>query len=83
MKDETTTYLFDDGTEPTVRRLPKGCDQQGRFPEAAEAATEVGQDDPDFYGREFYREELKAVLLCGVAVVAVVGGIAFLVGRFA
>jgi hypothetical protein len=78
MKDET--YIFDDGTEPTVRRLPRGCDQQGRYPEAAEAATEVGQQEPEFYGREFYREELKAVLLCGVAVVAVVGGIAFLVG---
>ena len=82
MKDETTTYLFDDGTEPTVRRVPKGCDQQGRFPEAAEAATEVGQE-PDFYGREFYREELKAVVLCGLGVIAVVGLIAFLVGRFA
>ena len=78
MKEET--YIFDDGTEPTVRRLPKGCDQQGRYPEAAEAATEVGQQEPDFYGREFYREELKAVLLCGLGVIAVVGVIAFLVG---
>lgn len=43
MKDET--YLFDDGTEPTVRRLPKGCDQPGRYPEAAHSATEVGADD--------------------------------------
>jgi hypothetical protein len=77
MKEET--YIFDDGTEPTVRRMPKGLDYQGRFPEAAEAATEVGQQEPDFYGREFYREELKAVLLCGVAVVAVVGVIAFVV----
>jgi hypothetical protein len=41
------TYIFDDGTEPTVRRLPKGCDQQGRYPEAAEAATEVGADDEE------------------------------------
>lgn len=80
MKEETT-YLFDDGTEPTVRRLPRGCDQQGRYPEAAEAATEVGQE-PDFYGRDFIREELRAVLMCGVAVIAVVGVIAFLVGRF-
>ena len=45
MKDET--YIFDDGTEPTVRRLPKGCDQQGRYPQAAEAATEVGADDEE------------------------------------
>jgi hypothetical protein len=63
-----------------MNKMPKGCDYQGRFPEAAEAATEVGQQEPDFYGREFYREELKAVLLCGVAVVALVGVIAFLVG---
>ena len=81
MKEET--YIFDDGTEPTVRRLPRGCDQQGRFPEAAEAATEVGQQEPDFYGRDFIREELKAVVLCGLGVIAVVGLIAFLVGRFA
>jgi hypothetical protein len=26
--------------------VPKGCDQQGRYPQAAEAATDVGQDDP-------------------------------------
>ena len=28
--------------------IPKGCDQQGRHPEAAEAATELGanQDEP-------------------------------------
>ena len=25
--------------------IPKGCDQQGRHPEAAAAATEVGADD--------------------------------------
>jgi hypothetical protein len=80
MKEET--YIFDDGTEPTVRRMPKGLDYQGRFPEAAEAATEVGQE-PDFYGRDFIREELKAVVLCGLGVIAVVGLIAFLVGRFA
>jgi hypothetical protein len=66
-----------------MSKMPKGCDQQGRFPEAAEAATDIGQEEPDFYGREFYREELRAVLLCGVAVVAVVGGIAFLVGVLA
>ncbi len=28
--------------------IPKGCDQQGRHPEAAEAATEVGiHDEPE------------------------------------
>jgi hypothetical protein len=38
---------FSDGTEPTVRRLPKGADQQGRYPEAAEAVTDIGQEDED------------------------------------
>ena len=71
MKDETT-YVFDDGTEPTVRRLPKGCDQQGRYPEAAEAATEVGHDDGP--------ETLGTLVLMGAAVVAAVGLIAFMVG---
>lgn len=26
---------------------PTGCDQQGRYPEAAEAATDIGADDFD------------------------------------
>jgi uncharacterized membrane protein len=28
--------------------IPKGCDQQGRYPEAAEAATEVGVEEEDY-----------------------------------
>ena len=80
MKEET--YLFDDGTEPTVRRMPRGCDQQGRYPEAAEAATEVGHE-PDFYSRQFMLEELGSLLAWALGVIAVVGVIAFLVGRFA
>lgn len=27
------------------KSLPKGCDYQGRHPEAAEACTEIGADD--------------------------------------
>jgi hypothetical protein len=81
MKEETT-YIFDDGTEPTVRRLPRGCDQQGRYPEAAEAATEIGQE-PDFYNRQFMLEELGSLLAWALGIIAVVGLIAFLVGRFA
>jgi hypothetical protein len=72
MKDETT-YLFDDGTEPTVRRLPRGCDQQGRYPEAAEAATEVGVDDDAV-------ESLGKLVVLGLCVVVLVGAIAFVVG---
>jgi hypothetical protein len=30
-----------------MSRIPNGCDQQGRYPEAAEAATELGADDEE------------------------------------
>lgn len=30
-----------------MKRIPKGLDQQGRYPEAAECCTEVGADDED------------------------------------
>ena len=80
MKEETT-YIFDDGTEPTVRRMPKGCDQQGRHPEAAEAATEIGQE-PDFYNRQFMLEELGSLLAWALGIIAVVALLGFLVGRF-
>ena len=32
MADKYETEIFDDGTEPTVRKLPYGADQQGRHP---------------------------------------------------
>jgi hypothetical protein len=71
MKEET--YLFNDGTEPTVRRMPKGLDYQGRYPEAAEAATEVGVDDDAV-------ESLGRLVVLGLCVVVLVGLIAFVVG---
>jgi hypothetical protein len=71
MKEET--YIFDDGTEPTVRRMPKGLDYQGRYPEAAEAATEVGVDDDAV-------ESLGRLVLLGLGVVCLVGAIALAVG---
>ena len=58
-----------------MKKLPKGCDQQGRYPEAAEAATEVGADDAPV--------GIGSVVLMGVVIVAVVGVIAFLVGVLA
>ena len=30
-----------------MSRSPKGCDYQGRYPEAAHSATEVGADDEE------------------------------------
>jgi hypothetical protein len=80
MKEETT-YIFDDGTEPTVRRMPKGCDQQGRYPEAAEAATDIGQE-PDFYSRQFMLEELGSLLAWALGIFAAVALLGFLVGYF-
>lgn len=65
-----------------MNKLPRGCDQQGRYPEAAEAATEVGQDEPNFYSWNYVLEELGALVIWGIGIVAVIGLIAFLVGRY-
>jgi hypothetical protein len=56
-----------------MKKLPKGLDQQGRYPEAAEAATEIGVDDDAV-------ESLGKLLVLGLCVVVLVGAIAFLVG---
>jgi hypothetical protein len=53
-----------------MSKMPKGCDQQGRYPEAAEAATEVGQDEPNFYGREFWKSEVIDALIFAIGLVA-------------
>ena len=49
--------------------IPKGCDQQGRYPQAAESATEVGLDEPE-------PDMLRVVLtdaVIAVCLLAVVG----------
>ena len=48
-------------------------------PEAAEAATEVGQDDPDFYSKELMLEELGKFFISLCVATAIVGAIAGLV----
>jgi hypothetical protein len=55
-----------------MKKLPKGLDQQGRYPEAAEAATEVGIDDAP--------ESLGKLVVLGLCVVVLVGAIALAVG---
>jgi hypothetical protein len=55
-----------------MKKLPKGLDYQGRYPEAAEAATEVGIDDDAV-------ESLGRLVLLGLCVVVLVGLIAFVV----
>ncbi len=65
-----------------MNKLPQGCDQQGRHPEAAEASTEVGQEEPDFYSSQYILEEVGKFALGVVVVGAAVVLAAFLVGRF-
>ena len=60
-----------------MNKPPKGLDQQGRYPEAAEAATEIGADTDEG------PEALGSIVLMGAIIVAVVGVIAFFVGYFA
>jgi len=57
-------------------RIPKGCDQQGRYPEAAECCTELGQDDPDFYGPGYWKEEAVNLIIFAAALVALMGTLA-------
>ena len=55
-----------------VNKLPKGCDQQGRHPEAAEAATDVGLDEPE-------RDMMRVVFADLMIAVAAIGAIAVVV----
>lgn len=84
---KTDTREYDDGTEPDVYRrwCCDGQCKQGRLcPKnmPAEAATDVGQKEPDFYGKDYVLEELGALALWGLGIVALVGLVAFLIGRY-
>jgi len=63
-----------------MSKMPRGCDQQGRFPEAAEAATEIGQDEPQFYGRDFWISEIIDPLIFAVGLVAFAGALVLVFG---
>jgi len=53
--------------------IPKGCDQQGRHPEAAEAATEVGiPDEPE-------QDMLRVVIDDALIAIAAVGALCIIV----
>lgn len=56
------SYDNTDEKYPKLHRLPKGCDYQGRYPQAAEAATDIGQD-------EEYAD--RVILWAAVAIVTV------------
>jgi hypothetical protein len=51
-------------------------------PPPAEAATEVGQEEPNFYSAQYMLEELGIFVVGIAAVIAFVAGVAFLIGRF-
>jgi hypothetical protein len=57
-----------------MSKLPKGLDQQGRHPEAAEAATEVGVED--------LPEAVGSVVLLAVVVIVVIAVVALLAGYY-
>ena len=44
-REDTDTILYDDGTEPMPYnpRIPLGCDQQGRHPQAAETYVDLDE----------------------------------------
>jgi len=66
-----------------MNKVPRGCDQQGRHPEAAEAATDVGQEEePNYYSSQMMLEETAKFALGVLVIFAVVGLIAALVGYF-
>jgi hypothetical protein len=81
---KTDTREYEDGTEPDVYRrwCCDGQCKQGRLcPKLmpAEAATDVGQDDPDFYSKEMMLEELGKFFISLCVATAVVSAIAGLV----
>lgn len=49
--------------------IPKGCDQQGRYPQAAEAATELGADQDEPGSR--WEAMLTDVAICIVLAVTI------------
>ena len=50
--------------------IPKGCDQQGRYPEAAEAATEVGVEEEADYTAMIDDIAIAAAVIMVIAAIA-------------
>jgi len=62
---------------------PKGCDEQGRYPQAAEASTELGIQEPG--ERDMLRVVIDDTLwaMAGVVVLCIVCVVAIVVGATA
>lgn len=57
--------------------IPKGCDQQGRYPQAADAVTEIGFEDEEapFDWRAMLSDIAISVALVGtIALLVFLGG---------
>jgi hypothetical protein len=54
-----------------MNKLPKGCDQQGRHPEAAEAATDLGIVEPEEPEDDPMREIVEDTLLAAAILMAI------------
>jgi len=84
---KTDTREYDDGTEPDVYRrwCCDGMCKQGRLcPKnmPAEAATDLGQEEPNFYSKELMLEEAAKFALAVVLVCVVIVLVSFLAGRY-
>lgn len=55
-----------------MNRIPKGCDQQGRHPQAAESCTELGEQDEELVDR--WSSAVMDILIA-LAVLAAIGGV--------
>jgi hypothetical protein len=84
---KTDTREYDDGTEPDVYRrwCCDGMCKQGRLcPKnmPAEAATDLGQEEPNFYSAQMMLEETAKFALAVVMVGVVIVLVSFLAGRY-
>jgi hypothetical protein len=80
MKDKYEDTVFDDGTEPTVRqvperRLPYGCDQQGRYPQAVEPCTDLDELGVKLPPQEPWWPYMLGAVVGLLALVLVFGGV--------
>lgn len=64
-----------------IKPLPKGCDQQGRYPQAAEACTDIGSDD-DQPTRQAVPEGGAIAVLLPVALLVVIAAVRWYAGGF-
>jgi hypothetical protein len=58
-------------------RIPYGCDQQGRYPEAAEPFTELDQDDDEVTAADVGFIVMLLVVAAVLTVITVVMGMVF------